>query len=97
MTFYDLRDFLRLSMRFYDLLSGFAQIFQDFPNLGSGEKLGVALVVMRFQGLHQGRTVLDPAHQVVVGSARIAAREVEHGKLLFAVRFLFHIRRMLFM
>ena len=77
-------------MTFYDLW--FSKIFHNHGNLCGCEELGTSAVMELCQGFQQRRTAVDPTHQMVGGNARVAVGKVEHGKLLFAVTFYFHIR-----
>ena len=62
-----------------------AEIFQYLDYLGGGEVLGAAAVMEGRKTLAEGRTTVDPAHQMVGGGLRVALGEIEQGELLLAV------------
>ena len=55
------------------------------------EELGVAALVAACEGGHEGRTALDPLHEVVRGHVRITIRKVEHGQLRLCVTSYLHV------
>ena len=55
------------------------------------EELGVAALVAAGKGGHEGRTALDPLHEMVGGHVRITIWKVEHGQLRLCITSYLHV------
>ena len=86
----DLTDHTDMIFLMYNFLSGFSEIIKNGADLARGEILAMGVIADGGKLLAELGNAVDPTHQVACGGARVAGREIEHCKLLFAITSYFH-------